>query len=56
MKNQEVKKNPEFLELVFKLNEGIELKEGKLCDIALTLLELMEVEVPAEMTGKDLIS
>lgn len=28
MKNQEVKKNPEFLEYVYKLNEGTELTEA----------------------------
>jgi len=36
--------------------EGMKLREGgKLCDIAPTLLELMEIPQPEEMTGKSLI-
>lgn len=35
--------------------KNIGLKEGKLSDIAPTLLELMEVELPAEMTGSSLL-
>lgn len=35
--------------------EGIELKDGKLADIAPTILELMELDVPKEMTGNSLI-
>ncbi len=36
--------------------EGAKLKEdGKLCDIAPTLLELLELEQPAEMTGRSLL-
>ena len=36
--------------------EGIALREGgKLCDIAPTLLELLGLEQPAEMTGKSLL-
>ncbi|WP_353893830.1 2,3-bisphosphoglycerate-independent phosphoglycerate mutase [Proteinivorax hydrogeniformans] len=31
------------------------LKEGALCDIAPTVLELMGVEIPAEMTGESLV-
>ncbi len=34
----------------YKLREG-----GSLCDIAPTLLELMNIEIPKEMTGKSLI-
>lgn len=34
----------------YKLKEG-----GSLCDIAPTLLELMNIEIPKEMTGKSLI-
>ena len=41
--------------ILVNAGEGVDLKEGKLCDIAPTLLELMEIEVPAEMTGKSLI-
>jgi 2,3-bisphosphoglycerate-independent phosphoglycerate mutase len=29
--------------------------EGALCDLAPTLLSLLELDVPAEMTGKDLL-
>ena len=32
-----------------------ELKEGRLCDLAPTMLELMGIEKPAEMTGESLI-
>lgn len=35
--------------------EGVKLKEGKLADLAPTMLELMELEKPEEMTGKSLI-
>ena len=35
--------------------EGIELKEGRLADIAPTILKLMELPQPAEMTGENLI-
>lgn len=35
--------------------KGIELNDGKLADIAPTILSLLNVEVPKEMTGKNLI-
>ena len=35
--------------------KGIELNDGKLADIAPTMLELMGVEIPKEMTGNSLI-
>ena len=35
--------------------ENLKLKEGKLADLAPTMLELMEVEKPEEMTGESLI-
>ena len=35
--------------------EGLELKDGRLCDIAPTLLTLMGLEIPSEMTGECLI-
>ena len=41
--------------ILVNAGEGIDLKEGKLCDIAPTLLELMDMEVPEEMTGQSLI-
>ena len=31
------------------------MKDGKLCDIAPTLLDMMNVEIPSEMSGKSLI-
>ncbi|MEM9680276.1 MAG: DinB family protein [Bacteroidota bacterium] len=41
MKNQEVKKNPEFLEYVFKLNEGIELTDA----LELSLKKINEIDI-----------
>ena len=35
--------------------EGIELNDGKLADIAPTMLELLGLEIPKEMTGNSLI-
>ena len=35
--------------------EGVKLKEGKLADLAPTMLELMGLEKPEEMTGESLI-
>ena len=35
--------------------ENLKLKEGRLCDIAPTMLELMGIEKPDEMTGKSII-
>ena len=35
--------------------EGVKLKEGKLADLAPTMLELMELPKPEEMTGESLI-
>lgn len=34
---------------------GVKLKEGRLCDLMPTMLELMDIEKPAEMTGESLI-
>ena len=34
---------------------SVTLKDGALCDLAPTLLALMGVEQPAEMTGKNLV-
>lgn len=36
-------------------NKKIKLNNGRLCDIAPTMLELMNIEKPKEMTGKSLI-
>ncbi len=36
-------------------NENIKLHEGKLADLAPTILELMNIEKPVEMTGESLI-
>ena len=35
--------------------DGIELREGRLADLAPTMLDLMGLEKPAEMTGSSLI-
>ena len=35
--------------------EGLSLHEGKLGDVAPTLLELLNIEKPKEMTGESLI-
>ncbi len=41
---------------IILVKEGVEIKEdGSLCDIAPTLLELLSVEQPKEMTGESLI-
>ena len=45
--------NPVPLILVGK--ENVKLKEGKLADLAPTMLDLMELEKPVEMTGESLI-
>ncbi len=42
--------------LIHIANEPVTLKDGgRLCDIAPTLLKLMNQEIPAEMTGKPLV-
>ena len=35
--------------------EGLKLKNGKLADVAPTMLKLLELPVPSEMTGEVLI-
>ena len=35
--------------------KGIDLKNGKLADIAPTILDLLNIEKPNEMTGESLI-
>ena len=35
--------------------EGIELNDGILADVAPTMLELLGIDIPKEMTGKSLI-
>ena len=37
------------------LDKNIKLKEGKLGDIAITVLELMNIDIPKEMTGSSLM-
>jgi 2,3-bisphosphoglycerate-independent phosphoglycerate mutase len=36
-------------------DQNVKLSDGKLCDLAPTILELMDLEKPNEMTGKSLI-
>ena len=47
--------NPVPFVWVSKHNEGKELKDGKLADIAPTMLNVLGLDVPAEMTGENLI-
>ena len=41
--------------LILYGKENVKLKNGKLCDLAPTMLKLMNLEQPAEMTGESLI-
>lgn len=41
--------------LVIVTNDSIDLKEGKLCDITPTLLDLMNLDKPSDMTGVSLL-
>jgi len=51
--------NPVPLMLIFEegsgINKNISLDSGKLCDIAPTILSIMNIEIPEEITGKSLI-
>lgn len=47
--------NPVPLILVSEQHKGDSLKEGKLCDIAPTMLDLAGIEKPEEMTGQSLL-
>ncbi|MEP2781873.1 MAG: 2,3-bisphosphoglycerate-independent phosphoglycerate mutase [Pseudoruegeria sp.] len=40
---------------LFNGPKGVSLREGRLADLAPTILDLMELDVPKEMTGKTLI-
>lgn len=42
--------------ILFGGPEGAQIKPGRLADVAPTLLQLMELDQPAEMTGESLIS
>ena len=46
--------NPVPLILVTNNNE-LKLKEGKLADLAPTMLDLMNIEKPSEMTGESIL-
>jgi 2,3-bisphosphoglycerate-independent phosphoglycerate mutase len=46
--------NPVPLALIAK-NAGALLPDGRLCDLAPTLLDMMGLPVPAEMTGHSLL-
>ena len=37
------------------LDKKIKINDGKLGDIASTILDIMEIDIPTEMTGKSLI-
>jgi 2,3-bisphosphoglycerate-independent phosphoglycerate mutase len=47
--------NPVPLLLIDPDRRNVKLRKGILADIAPTILELMELEKPAEMTGKSLL-
>ncbi len=47
--------NPVPFIVVSNKYKNIKLKEGKLADIAPTMLKLMEIEIPKEMTGEILV-
>jgi len=47
--------NPVPLVLVDESRENVTLRQGALCDIAPTILEIMGIDPPKEMTGKSLI-
>lgn len=47
--------NPVPFILVKKEAEKLKVSDGRLCDIAPTILQLMKIEKPEEMTGKSLI-
>jgi len=42
--------------LIYVGREAVIAKDGRLCDIAPTMLKLMDMEIPAEMSGTPLIS
>jgi 2,3-bisphosphoglycerate-independent phosphoglycerate mutase len=42
--------------ILFGGPEAAQVKPGRLADVAPTLLQLMELDQPAEMTGESLIS
>ncbi|ETI60583.1 2,3-bisphosphoglycerate-independent phosphoglycerate mutase [Marinomonas profundimaris] len=42
--------------VLFTPTEGVGIKEGALCDLAPTLLDMMGMEKPAEMTGVSLLT
>ncbi len=37
-------------------NQGVKIADGQLCDVAPTILKIMGIPQPKEMTGKCLIS
>ena len=36
-------------------NKDYKIKDGALCDVAPTILKIMDIEIPKEMTGKVLV-
>jgi len=42
--------------MITGVGDGAVLKNGKLCDIAPTIIELMKLKKPNEMTGENLLS
>ena len=52
-KVEETKK--EIKDIEEKSLENVELKDGRLCDLAPTMLDIMEEQKPKEMTGESLL-
>jgi 2,3-bisphosphoglycerate-independent phosphoglycerate mutase len=42
--------------VLFTPTKGVGIKEGALCDLAPTLLDMMGMEKPVEMTGVSLLT
>ncbi len=47
--------NVPFILVDQQLRDKLELQQGSLCDVAVTILQLMDLQIPNEMTGKMLV-
>ena len=47
--------NVPFVLVDQQLRDKLDLHQGSLCDVATTVLQLMDLQIPAEMTGKMLV-
>jgi len=41
---------------LYSAGQGVGLNEGSLCDLAPTLLDMMGMDIPSEMTGVSLLT